>query len=122
MVMPDQLVMRYVPLLPSTSQTSHPENRVRAAPTLMRKFRYGQRIRAPDHPLLVDNREPGKGFQPRRLLSATSKLGTYEIFETGKMFECWFTKKSNGAFVILGKAENVNAARDKCERHAKGAC
>jgi hypothetical protein len=70
----------------------------------------------------VDSHEPAKGFQPRRIRTAETPFGRYEVFEDGPGmpgFDAWFTKRSTGVLINLGKSKTANGARETCERHAK---
>ena len=67
----------------------------------------------------VEIREPAQGFEPVKVRAASTPFGTYEIFQDGVCFDAWFTKRSDGVLVFVGRTENANSTREKCERHAR---
>jgi hypothetical protein len=67
----------------------------------------------------VEIREPSGRFEPVKVRAASMPYGTYEIFQDGVYFDAWFTKKADGVLVFIGRSENANTTREKCERHAR---
>lgn len=65
----------------------------------------------------VEHNGPARGFHPRKVRSATTSLGVYEIFQNGQAFDVWLNKNSNDTLVFLGSSETANGARQMCERN-----